>query len=600
MATNILRKSRHLILLLLCVMPAYVQATQSSPSNQEKKEVNVSTASLRFLTRRLDNLSDTTQSDTLFESLCKLKSNPGTLTQEEKKDLGQYIGQERHQLGKALTSPKSSGNQTAIQQTHQALTHLLHQMQPPPRRPGELLIPANGHCLYTCIILGYLLPVVGHPNQFNERLGGMVDTKQLPITAKQLASHYNDPHYLHSDKGFQQVISGLLKKTGIKPGTWGGKAEIRKIAEKIKINIEVCYPNPKNLQQLVNDPKMTQSNWVGSPTIKVVQDKAQPREIMEEVPNNDSQYRHFRLYYSGKLPQPPPKQPQQQNQQQEQKKDDPSNPAPKETPENPKHSDKVVHTKPPLPIKKTNLPDLLKTHYKAQNEIPGLLGDKPQPLESCYIHLSMLTEEAHQVKKERFLKKKPNPDEEERKEDGPQEEDSQEDKKPDEEREWHKSLDYTILQKVQKPIKLEELWNVQVQKEDQNKEDKKEENKDKVEQPSQNKPPRHVVVTGEAGTGKSTLSQYIAYQWAQGTLWPDRFEWVLQVPLRKIRNLKGQSPHDQIAAALGIPHLQGSDLQHLLQQKGPGLLILDGYDEVAMEVDKKAQSPPGPVAKALF
>ena len=34
-----------------------------------------------------------------------------------------------------------------------------------------------------------------------------------------------------------------------------------------------------------------------------------------------------------------------------------------------------------------------------------------------------------------------------------------------------------------------------------------------------NLPSNHVMVIGEAGTGKSVLSQYLAYSWSEGTLW---------------------------------------------------------------------------------
>ena len=47
-----------------------------------------------------------------------------------------------------------------------------------------------------------------------------------------------------------------------------------------------------------------------------------------------------------------------------------------------------------------------------------------------------------------------------------------------------------------------------------------------------------VLVLGEAGCGKTTICQYVAYSWACGKLWQNRFEWLFYI---KMRNLNSKS-----------------------------------------------------------
>jgi ankyrin repeat protein len=105
--------------------------------------------------------------------------------------------------------------------------------------------------------------------------------------------------------------------------------------------------------------------------------------------------------------------------------------------------------------------------------------------------------------------------------------------------------------------------------------------------------PKKLLVLGRARIGKSTLCQYIAYQWASGRLWQDQsFRVVLWIPLRKLLNYSDVectienviyneclAEGDKAFGKLEVATLR--EPLRLLQEKQYILYILDGYDEVA-------------------
>jgi hypothetical protein len=109
----------------------------------------------------------------------------------------------------------------------------------------ELLIPAGGNCLYTAIILSYLLSVIDNQCFFRERvkhLSGLdqqfADDFRLKLLAK-----YNHPTNLHLSLSLQRMITALITTANIKENTWGGVEEIQKIALAFKLNILVYLDN---------------------------------------------------------------------------------------------------------------------------------------------------------------------------------------------------------------------------------------------------------------------------------------------------------------------------------------------------------------------
>ena len=105
-----------------------------------------------------------------------------------------------------------------------------------------------------------------------------------------------------------------------------------------------------------------------------------------------------------------------------------------------------------------------------------------------------------------------------------------------------------------------------------------------------------VLVEGRAGVGKTTFSQYIAYQWATSDLFHSAFHYVFWIPLRQWLQMDlpvGTRPGMQAHLATFVYHHQfNKELQHqvhiedieMVLSAGANehtLLILDGYDEVA-------------------
>ncbi len=102
-----------------------------------------------------------------------------------------------------------------------------------------------------------------------------------------------------------------------------------------------------------------------------------------------------------------------------------------------------------------------------------------------------------------------------------------------------------------------------------------------------------ILFTGQAGTGKSTICQKIAHDWASGRLWNDQFDAVYWLPLRQL-NSKELSADDLdlfLASTLSalifqeelIP-VQALDL--IKNNRSKSLILLDGYDEASASLKK--------------
>ncbi len=123
-----------------------------------------------------------------------------------------------------------------------------------------------------------------------------------------------------------------------------------------------------------------------------------------------------------------------------------------------------------------------------------------------------------------------------------------------------------------------------------------------------NKQPKEiktVLVSGIAGVGKSTLSRYIAYQWAlfrQGDenkkvgLW-SMFDVVLIIPCRRLRPNDFQTEWDEASllrfACLGSIEISDTEVKSLLlllkNTPDKCLLIFDGLDELPLIQDHQAE-----------
>ncbi|ETO33523.1 hypothetical protein RFI_03577, partial [Reticulomyxa filosa] len=124
----------------------------------------------------------------------------------------------------------------------------------------------------------------------------------------------------------------------------------------------------------------------------------------------------------------------------------------------------------------------LKQYYQSQDKLAPLFDDPEQSINTCYIRKGK-SEENEKYKEENGK--------------------------------WINLLNYSLIYGNQtETIELQDIWN-----------DKQTEAKI-----------CHISIRGEAGSGKSVLSQRIAYLWGNGQMW-DQFQYLLHIPLRKIINI---------------------------------------------------------------
>ncbi|ETO34400.1 hypothetical protein RFI_02693 [Reticulomyxa filosa] len=213
----------------------------------------------------------------------------------------------------------------------------------------------------------------------------------------------------------------------------------------------------------------------------------------------------------------------------------------------------------------------LKEHYKSQNKLAPLFDDPDQLIDTCYIRLTLLKQRYFLEKSEEILNEEDNNEavEEEKEEKDPEE--------------WLNTLDYFMTYgSGQKTVELQDLW-VEEKERERRKEDE--------EVARMN----HISICGEAGSGKSVLTQVIAYLWAKNEMWSDQFQWLLHIPFGRIAHVfdsDKDSDSDNITNqwlkvmdALNISKWNSNDTKIVYSKNG--LLILDGFDAIASELNRK-------------
>ncbi|ETO00652.1 NLR family, pyrin domain containing 12, partial [Reticulomyxa filosa] len=221
----------------------------------------------------------------------------------------------------------------------------------------------------------------------------------------------------------------------------------------------------------------------------------------------------------------------------------------------------------------------LKDYYTSQDKLVPLFDDPPQSIDTCHVRLALLTAQQFRERKDKMSNK----NNEEKK------------GKSKKDQEWPSIVDYSLIYgerilidekqtlsyEGQKTIELEDIWKVEKsKKKEKDIEGKKLEEESELEL-------RHISIHGEAGTGKSVLSQKIAYLWANNQIWNDRFQLLLHIPLRKIANIFDEENNDKIEKQwtkimkeLNIPHCDENDTKCIMRAKDGLLLVLDGFDEI--------------------
>ncbi|GKT81420.1 peptidaseCc14 [Colletotrichum tofieldiae] len=105
------------------------------------------------------------------------------------------------------------------------------------------------------------------------------------------------------------------------------------------------------------------------------------------------------------------------------------------------------------------------------------------------------------------------------------------------------------------------------------------------------KPPRRILIRGRAGVGKTTLCKKIVYDFTHGTLWHDKFDRLLWIPLRNLKreartNVPGYNMGDLFRHEY-FSSPEATDLINALWKETYSektLFILDGLDEISSDL----------------
>lgn len=119
---------------------------------------------------------------------------------------------------------------------------------------------------------------------------------------------------------------------------------------------------------------------------------------------------------------------------------------------------------------------------------------------------------------------------------------------------------------------------------------------DPGEKPAQGPPT--VVIQGSAGTGKTTLARKMVLDWASGTLYPGRFDYVFYVSCREVTLLQESTLDQLLIWCCGDNKAPVAEIRR--QQPERLLFILDGYDELQRPYAKRLRRPgPSPIEDML-
>lgn len=196
----------------------------------------------------------------------------------------------------------------------------------------------------------------------------------------------------------------------------------------------------------------------------------------------------------------------------------------------------------------------LRSHYETDNELPALVADSSIPkasLSQCFVNLALIEQVVQEREERSLISNASNAD-----------------------AALERGELYQSILDAGKFCSVERVF-------------------DKASLSNRSSPLGWVCVTGRAGTGKTTLLQYIAYRWGlRESLWNNRFEFVLRAKLNLVgekdfwEGLSRNSGEDDLAylifKTLGSSKgLSLKDIRACLSHRANQVLILlDGFDEI--------------------
>lgn len=144
----------------------------------------------------------------------------------------------------------------------------------------QILIPADGDCLYTTVFIGYLLPVINNQEKFSERLFKLTGNKlKSDFLRKKIIDGCHNVE-IFKKKNFKKYILKFRIHMHLNDGKWGGENEIKVLANKLNIIIQEEMEH-LNIPPIRTEP--AQSEHV-SETIYILHTNA---DIKEASQNND-------------------------------------------------------------------------------------------------------------------------------------------------------------------------------------------------------------------------------------------------------------------------------------------------------------------------
>ncbi|KAH8697408.1 hypothetical protein BGW36DRAFT_378643 [Talaromyces proteolyticus] len=104
------------------------------------------------------------------------------------------------------------------------------------------------------------------------------------------------------------------------------------------------------------------------------------------------------------------------------------------------------------------------------------------------------------------------------------------------------------------------------------------------------KPVKRILIQGHAGVGKTTLCKKIVYEFLYGSMWHDLFDWVVWIPLRRLKQSADRTSYnlgDFLYEEYFFQHPDGRSLAQkaweileVMNSRNRCLFLLDGLDEV--------------------
>jgi hypothetical protein len=153
---------------------------------------------------------------------------------------------------------------------------------------NELLIPANGDCLFTSIFIGHLLPVINDFVQFKERFLKLTNQRSdndIESCRNHLVKNFKNVSYLGGE--FNQLVKEFKRKLKVEENMWGGPTEIKLISDYLNVAIQELIENTDDRKDdlYIKSDQTTPQNSKGKAEeleiIEILRANPKPQEVVK-------------------------------------------------------------------------------------------------------------------------------------------------------------------------------------------------------------------------------------------------------------------------------------------------------------------------------